>query len=69
MQPNTAANRALMQRAVQQAIRKWEPRIELKEVSVVPGKDPAMVLIHIRYVHRRDGSPGNLVYPFYLEQT
>jgi len=67
MEPNTAANRALVQREVQQAIRQWEPRVELEKVTVTPGDDPAMILIHIQYVHKRDGSPGNLVYPFYLE--
>ena len=38
----------------------------VEEVRVEPGEDPAMVLIHIAYRHVRDGSPGNLVYPFYL---
>jgi hypothetical protein len=31
------------------------------------GEDPALVLITIQYTHVRDGRPGNLVYPFYLE--
>ena len=69
MEPNTAANRALIQRVVKQAINKWEPRVELTEIAVTPGNDPALVLIHIQYRHRRDGSTGNLVYPFYLGQT
>lgn len=66
MEPNTAANRALIQHTVQLALRKWEPRISLTSVSVSSAEDPAMVLIDIQYTHRRDGSPGNLVYPFYL---
>ena len=32
-----------------------------------PGDDPALVLIEIFYVHKRDGRKDNLVYPFYLE--
>ncbi len=67
MKPNTAATRALMQRDVEQALRVWEPRVVVQNVAVMPGDDPALVLIHIAYVHSRDGSPGNLVYPFYLE--
>ena len=67
MKPNTTATRTLLQRDVEIALATWEPRIELEEVRVDPGDDPALVLIHIRYHHLRDGSPGSLVYPFYLE--
>lgn len=67
MKPNTIATRALIQRDVDAALRLWEPRIEVTRVIVTPAEDPSAVLIDIAYVHRRDGSPGNLVYPFYLE--
>lgn len=67
MKPNTTATRALMQRDITRAISRWEPRIQLQDVRVDPGDDPAMVLISILYQHVRDGSPGNLVYPYYLE--
>lgn len=67
MQPNTAATRAQIQRDVSNALRSWEPRIQVRNVTVAAGNDPALVLIHIEYVHNRDGSPGNLVYPFYLD--
>ena len=67
MKPNTSATRALMQRDVQQALATWEPRISLASVSVEPGDDPSLVLVHVAYTHVRDGSAGNLVYPFYLQ--
>jgi uncharacterized protein len=67
MKPNTVAIRALMQHDVSRALSRWEPRIQLTSVSVTAGNDPALVLIAIAYVHVRDGRPGNLVYPFYLE--
>ena len=67
MKPNTVATRALIQRDVELALATWEPRIELQSVDVSPGEDPALVVIHIAYVHVRDGTRGNLVYPFYLE--
>lgn len=67
MKPNTAAIRALIRHDVELALATWEPRIELRDVQVEPGDDPALVLIHIAYVHVRDGRPGNLVYPFYLQ--
>jgi phage baseplate assembly protein W len=66
--PNTTATRALLQRDVELALATWEPRIRLQSVRVEPGEDPSLVTIAIDYLHARDGSPGNLVYPFYLEQ-
>ena len=68
MEPNSAATRALIEREVSDAIRSWEHRVSLKQVTVTAGADPALVLIHIDYVHNRDGSSGSLVYPFYLER-
>ncbi|HKP86445.1 MAG TPA: GPW/gp25 family protein [Blastocatellia bacterium] len=67
MKPNTTATRALIQREVVLALKAWEPRIELKSAQVTPGDDPALVLIEIFFIHKRDGRQGNFVYPFYLE--
>lgn len=67
MKPNTTATRTLLQRDVVQALQAWEPRIDVQSVEVTPGEDPALVLIEIFYTHKRDGRPGNLVYPFYLQ--
>jgi phage baseplate assembly protein W len=67
MKPNTTATRALIQREVAAALNAWEPRIEVQAVEASPADDPAAVLITISYVHRVDGQPANLVYPFYLE--
>lgn len=67
MKPNSTATRALIQREVALALKLWEPRIEVEGVQVTPGEDPSLVQIEISYVHKRDGRPGNFVYPFYLE--
>jgi hypothetical protein len=67
MKPNSAATRDLVRDDVAQALATWEPRIDVGAVSVDEGEDPALVLITIQYTHVRDGRPGNLVYPFYLE--
>lgn len=66
MKPNTVATRALIQREVELALKTWEPRIELNEVRVDRGDDPSEILISIDYLHTRDRTRGNLVYPFYL---
>lgn len=67
MTPNTSATRALIRHDVELALASFEPRIRLTEVRADPGDDPALVLIHIAYVHIRDNRPDNVVYPFYLE--
>jgi Bacteriophage baseplate protein W len=67
MKPNTNAIRSLIRHDVEIALANFEPRIQLTELSVDPGDDPALVLIRIAYVTVRDNRPGNLVYPFYLE--
>lgn len=67
MQPNTTAVRALIRHDVENALGRFEPRIQLTDLQVSPGDDPALVLIRIAYVNVRDNLPGNLVYPFYLE--
>jgi len=66
MKPNNSATRALIQNDVTRSLAAWEPRIKLQEVVVDPGQDPSMILIRISYVHVRDGSPNNLVFPFYI---
>lgn len=67
MKPNSAATRDLVRDDVARALATWEPRIDVASVRVDEGEDPALVLITIQYTHVRDGRPGNLVYPFYLE--
>ncbi len=68
MKPNTPATRALIQNEVELSLAAFEPRIQVKTVSVDPdNEEPSLVLIQISYVHIRDGRKENLVYPFYLE--
>jgi phage baseplate assembly protein W len=67
MQPNTSAVRALIRHDVEKSLTNFEPRIQLTDLQVTPGVDPALVLIRIAYMNVRNNLPGNLVYPFYLE--
>jgi uncharacterized protein len=66
LEPNTVALRALIQRDVEQALQTWEPRIQLTEVEVTPGDDPALVEIAIAYVHVRTAQPDTLVHTLRL---
>jgi phage baseplate assembly protein W len=52
------------------AILRWEPRIELITISVVPDEDdPALLRIGVDYRVRRTNVRSNLVFPFYLSEA
>src|SRR5215471_12661152 len=67
MEPNTLTTRTAMEKDIEAALDRWEPRIQLTNVAVTPDKDPSLVWIEISYIRRSDLRPDNLVYPFYLK--
>ncbi|MDH3299300.1 MAG: GPW/gp25 family protein [Acidimicrobiia bacterium] len=69
MEPNTVATRSRLERTVTRALELFEPRINLLDVRAIPGDEPSLVNLSIRFEHRLDGSEGVLVYPFYLEAS
>ena len=67
--PNNARTAGLVASTVQEALIRWEPRIDVKAVKVEPDPDdPTVLLIHIDYKVRGTDTRFNLVYPFYLER-
>jgi phage baseplate assembly protein W len=66
---NDGATRAAAEFEVREALREWEPRIELLDVQAEAGSRPEELLIHIAYRVRSTDSRFNLVYPFYLDRT
>lgn len=59
--------------SVQEALTRWEPRIDVLDVAAVPdtavpggAAEPNRLLIEINYQVRSTNSRFNLVYPFYL---
>jgi phage baseplate assembly protein W len=54
---------------VEDSLRRWEPRIDVIEVSAVPDRANARLLIHVDYRLKSVNSRFNLVYPFYLLRT
>jgi phage baseplate assembly protein W len=63
------ANIGLIESSVREALTVWEPRIELKEVSVSTEKaDEGQLMISIDYTVRTTNNEFNLVYPFYLTE-
>lgn len=65
--PNNSQTAAIAQRYVEEALKMWEPRIELIEIEVYP--DPGQVgLLHITiyYEVKATHDRRSLVYPHYL---
>jgi phage baseplate assembly protein W len=67
--PNNTHTAGLVRFHVEQALTRWEPRIELQEVLVQPDPaTPSVLLISIQYQVRATDSRYNVVYPFYLQR-
>jgi uncharacterized protein len=66
MEPNNTMTRSAMQRDIDAALSRFEPRIQLTNVAVTPGEEPSLVWIEISYIRLADRREDNLVYPFYL---
>jgi uncharacterized protein len=67
--PNNGSTADLARYYVTQALTRWEPRIELLDVSVTNDNVRARLLIDIRYRLSATQDVRNLVYPFYLERA
>ena len=65
--PNDAQTAGLAERFVREALGRWEPRINIDEVTAGPDPDyPSRLLITTRYTIRATHNSRSLVYPFYL---
>jgi len=59
----------LIERSVQEALVRWEPRIDIESVDArTDDQQPNKVLIEINYHVRTTNSLSNMVYPFYLTE-
>ena len=67
--PNDAATRGMAEYHVDEALRLWEPRIEVLGVkATAAGAHDEELRISIDYRVRTTDNRFNLVYPFYLER-
>lgn len=67
--PNNPMTAALAQHYCEEALLKWEPRIEEVEVKARPSEsEPNRLNIRISYLISDINEERNLVYPFYLKQ-
>ncbi|MEU7043687.1 GPW/gp25 family protein [Streptomyces sp. NPDC050617] len=52
---------------VRLSLDRWEPRIEVLDVTVSPAPDdPSVLYIDVRYAVRGTNNPRSLVFPFYV---
>ncbi len=61
-----ATTASLLEYEVKQALRRWEPRIEVMHVDVsFDNENVGTIFITITYRIRSENDPRNLVFPFY----
>lgn len=66
-EPINANTLGLMEEAVREAIGRWEPRVDLEDVRVLPdGRSHGAVQIHVTYTIKATNDRRNLVHPFYV---
>jgi uncharacterized protein len=66
-EPNSAATSTLLQEHVYQALRMWEPRIEVVGVNVDATSHPGALLAEIEYTIKATHDTRSIVYPFYIQ--
>jgi phage baseplate assembly protein W len=65
--PADATTTGLIAFEVRNALVRWEPRIDVLEVTVFPDdSEPTLLYIDITYAIRDTNDPRNLVFPFYV---
>ncbi|NOS89427.1 MAG: GPW/gp25 family protein [Methylococcaceae bacterium] len=66
---NNASTIGLAKFEVEEALRHWEPRIEVLEIeATISGNNAEKLLINVVYKVRTTDNRFNFVYPFYLQR-
>jgi len=66
--PSGQRHLRLLETTVREAVRDWEPRIDLLDVSVESDlEEPERVNVSLSYQVRATNTRSNLVFPFYLD--
>ena len=66
--PRDANTEAQLIEFVEEALRMWEPRIDIAAVEIVEdsGYDDSVILVNIRYSVKNTHDERSIVYPFYI---
>lgn len=66
-EPRSAATASLLQEYVYQALRMWEPRIDILQVNVIhDGGQEGALLAEIHYEIKATHDARSIVFPFYI---
>lgn len=67
-EPRDVALQTTMQKYVEEALDRWEPRIEIQEVNVSFGSEETdgAVFVEITYLIKESHDTRSIVYPFFL---
>lgn len=67
----TAGTAGRISQEVQEALLRFEPRIDVRNIQVIPETDSTgeKLTIQVEYQVRATNNVFNLVYPFYLERS
>ncbi|GAA3989050.1 GPW/gp25 family protein [Allokutzneria multivorans] len=65
-EPVDTRTAAELAQEVRQSLLRWEPRVDVADVTVTPDpEDPSVLYLDIQYVPKGTNDPRNLVFPFY----
>lgn len=65
--PGSVQHLGLLETTIREAVRDWEPRVELDTISAeVDPSDETRVTVSVSYRVRPSNTRNNLVFPFYL---
>jgi phage baseplate assembly protein W len=68
-EPITTTTMALVRHRVEEALVRWEPRVDQVTVQVTADRPQGRLLVDIHYRIRGTNTFYNLVYPFYLLES
>ena len=66
--PRNASTEGLLIYYVEDALARWEPRIQVQEVEIRPseGREDSTLLVYIHYRVKATYDERSIIYPFYL---
>lgn len=64
--PHNATTEGLLIHYVEQALERWEPRVDVQEVDVSSDSRGATLMVEIKYRVKATHDERSIVYPFYL---
>ena len=68
-EPRTPGTISLLKEYIYEALRMWEPRINIVQVNVISADDqPGALIAHIEYEIKATHDTRSIVYPFFIEE-